>query len=101
MALFDTTPAHTPDQPINWGMLGTVFLCIFVAFFAVVMMAIEAGGPQGFVQKGTLYTAGLATVVAPIFLWGIYRKGSFAGFVLSAGITVSALMLAAAAFAIS
>lgn len=101
MALFDTTPAHTPNAPIRWDMLGVVALLIFVGFFSVVMMAVESGGPQTFVAKGTLYGAGLVAVFSPIFLWGIYRKGSFVGFVLSAGLTVCTLMFAAAAFAIS
>jgi hypothetical protein len=99
MAQPETTPANNL-KPVDWSVIGPVFAALPLGFFTVVMMAIEGGGPQGFVEKGILYSAGAAMVVAPISLWGIHRKGSFAGFVLSAGLTLSTFALAAASFAL-
>jgi hypothetical protein len=99
MAQFDETNTPQPATETQLGMIPTVAFCILAAFFAMVMMMVEGGGPQTLTERGTALSCGALVLGAAVCLPGIYKKGGPMAFVSAGLLSASVLALAAATFA--
>jgi hypothetical protein len=95
----ETTQAPTPASDLRWDLILAVAFGVITSFYSVVMMMVQNGGPQDFLDRGTAYSAGAVVIAAALCLPGIYKKAGPMAFLLAGMATVCTITLAAASFA--